>query len=231
MSTAESPKVRTPSPLTAGQKLDQPTFHEQYKAMPPGTRAELVGGVVYMPSPLSAEHSDADECAALWIAHYRLSTPGLKGGGGATTKLGRFGEVQPDRQLRIRAEFGGQTQVVDGYIVGPPEFVFEIAKSSLAYDMGEKKAEYEEAGVREYVVAAMDQREIHWFSLHDGRYTALPAGADEVFRSQVFPGLWLAPAAFFDDDLAGVIAALDRGLATPEHAAFAAGLAEENRRR
>ena len=39
-------------PLVAGQHLDQPTFHERYEAMPPETWAELVGGVVYMPSPV-----------------------------------------------------------------------------------------------------------------------------------------------------------------------------------
>ena len=40
----------------AGQILDQPTFHERYEAMPPSTRAELVGGVVQMPSPLRSDH-------------------------------------------------------------------------------------------------------------------------------------------------------------------------------
>ena len=52
MSTVDRPKARTLPPLVAGQQLDQPTFHERYEAMPPETRAELVGGVVYMPSPL-----------------------------------------------------------------------------------------------------------------------------------------------------------------------------------
>ena len=39
-------------PLVEGQRLDQPTFHALYEAMPPGTRAELINGVVYMPSPV-----------------------------------------------------------------------------------------------------------------------------------------------------------------------------------
>ncbi len=46
MSTVERAKCTLP-PLEAGQRLDQPTFHERYQAMPPNTRAELVGGVVY----------------------------------------------------------------------------------------------------------------------------------------------------------------------------------------
>jgi hypothetical protein len=41
-----------PTALMEGQDLDQPTFHALYEAMPPGTRAELIDGVVYMPSPV-----------------------------------------------------------------------------------------------------------------------------------------------------------------------------------
>ena len=43
--------VDSPHTLVEGQRLDQPTFHALYEAMPPGTRAELIDGVVYMPSP------------------------------------------------------------------------------------------------------------------------------------------------------------------------------------
>jgi hypothetical protein len=46
-----------------------------------------------------------------------------------------------------------------------------------------------------------------------------------MYRSQVFPGLWLDPHALFDDDSERLFATLDRGLATPEHAAFVADLA------
>ena len=34
----------SPAMLIEGQRLDQTTFHALYEAMPPGTRAELVGG-------------------------------------------------------------------------------------------------------------------------------------------------------------------------------------------
>jgi hypothetical protein len=43
-------------PLEQGDHLDQKTFHARYEAMPEGTRAELIGGVVYMPSPLKLPH-------------------------------------------------------------------------------------------------------------------------------------------------------------------------------
>ena len=47
-----TPVIDRPRMLVEGQRLDQPTFHALYEAMPPGTRAELIDGVVYMPSPV-----------------------------------------------------------------------------------------------------------------------------------------------------------------------------------
>ena len=44
-------------PAPGGRRAARPaTFHERYDAMPPWTRAELIGGVVYMPSPLMRDH-------------------------------------------------------------------------------------------------------------------------------------------------------------------------------
>jgi hypothetical protein len=36
-----------PQALVEGRRLDQPTFHALHTAMLPGTRAELIDGVVY----------------------------------------------------------------------------------------------------------------------------------------------------------------------------------------
>lgn len=53
--------------LQPGDHLDQKTFHERYEAMPPGTRAELIGGIVYMPPPISDEHSDQHPSLMFWL--------------------------------------------------------------------------------------------------------------------------------------------------------------------
>jgi Uma2 family endonuclease len=139
--------------------------------------------------------------------------------------LGAFGETQPDQILYIPEALGGLSRIVDGYIAGPPELIVEVARSSRAFDLGKKKQDYERAGVPEYVVIELDPDRVHWFVLREGRYAEHPPGPDGVFRSEVFPGLWLDATAFYADDLEGLIATLDRGLATPEHAAFAARLA------
>lgn len=229
MSTVDRPERKVLPPLVAGQRLDQETFHERYEAMPPGTRAELVGGVVYMPSPLRYEHGELDDTVGGWLFRYRCSTRPLSGSANVTTRLGRSGEVQPDRQMRIPEALGGQSRVVDGKVVGAAELIVEVSKSSLAYDLGPKKLDFERAGVLEYVVIAIDPDHVYWFVKRAGRFVDLPPGPDGIFRSDVFPGLWLNPSALFADDLPGLVETLDHGLATPEHQAFAARLAEAAR--
>ena len=99
------------------------------------------------------------------------------------------------------------------------------------YDLGAKKEDYERAGVLEYLVVELEPDEVHWFVRRGGRFEELRPGRTASLRSEVFPGLWLDPRALFAGDLDGLIAALDRGLATPEHAAFVARLAAPRRPR
>jgi Uma2 family endonuclease len=224
MSTVDRPKRETMPPLVAGQQLDQPTFHERYEAMPPGTWAELVGGVVYMPSPLRGEHGGMDLLMGGWLFYYSAFTPGLKGGSNTTTKLGPYGEPQPDLILYLLKERGGNVQILDGYVTGAPALVIEIARSTKTFDLNEKKRDYERAGVPEYAVVELDPDDVQWFVLREGRYVEHPSGADGLFRSTVFPGLWLDPQALFDEDRLGLMAAVDRGVATEEHRALVARL-------
>jgi Uma2 family endonuclease len=227
MSTLDRLETKTLPPLVAGERLDRATFHERYKAMPPHVRAELVGGVVYMPSPLGYEHGESDRTLSYWLGHYQRFTKGVGGANNATTQFDDYGEPQPDLQLRILEELGGESRIAGGFVVGAPELIIEIAKSSQPYDLVHKKNDYERAGVLEYVIVAIDPHEVFWFARRDGRFVAHSAGPDGVFRSEVFPGLWLDPAAFFADDVERLIATLERGLATPEHAAFVARLTEQ----
>ncbi|WP_435017775.1 Uma2 family endonuclease [Tundrisphaera sp. TA3] len=214
----------TQPPLIHGQRLDQPTFHDRYLAMPEDVRAELVGGVVYMMSALRYCHGDLDGAISLWIQSYRRRTPGLKSPVNVTTKLGIDAEVQPDCMLHIREDHGGQARVINEYLVGAPELVVEIGYASRAYDLGPKKDQYERSGVLEYLFVGVDPDQVLWFARRDGRFEPISPAEDGTLRSRVFPGLWLDPAALYADDLDALIAPLDRGMATPEHAAFADAL-------
>jgi Uma2 family endonuclease len=222
MSTVE--RTSAP-PLEAGQRLKQPEFHARYHAMPPGTRAELVGGVVVMPSPLVNRHGIVDAGATLWLGTYKSRTPGTQVSHNATTILGDDDEFQPDAWLRILPEKGGQTRDVGKYVGGCPELVVEVAASSRSIDLGAKLSEYERAGALEYIVFAIDPDEVYWHVRQGDQLVRVEPGPDGIYRSTAFPGLWLDPVALFADDGLALLATLDRGLATIEPADFVNELA------
>jgi Uma2 family endonuclease len=213
-------------PLEQGDHLDQVTFHARYEAMPPSVRAELIGGVVYMPSPLKVPHALAHPEVIAWLWNYRLATPGTLLYDNATVILGPESEAQPDACLTVSPENGGRTRVnAEDYLEGAPELVAEVASSSESYDLHSKKRDYQQAGVQEYLVVALRPGEVHWFALRKGHYEELAAGEDGILRSEVFPGLWLDPRALLRHESGRVLEVLRQGLATPEHAAWVAKLA------
>ncbi len=214
--------MSTLPPLIEGQRLDQPTFHARYEAMPPGTRAELINGVVYMPSPVRLEHGRAHGPAYGWLDYYSENTPGIETLIDTSTILSFRSEPQPDVQLRILPEYGGRSRDSKGYIHDAPELVVEVSKATRYVNLGPKLEDYERAGVLEYIVRAVEPDEVFWFVLRNGRFDDLEPGTDGIYRSEVFPGLWLDPVALLAGDRKRLRAVVDLGCATPEHAAFVA---------
>jgi len=221
--TTVEPRSRT---LVEGHWVDQPTFHALYEAMPPGTRAELIDGVVSMTGPVSIAHGIAQVPVIMWLGHYAENTPGVQVMDRATTILGWKGETQPDGLLRILPACGGRTTNEREFVRGAPELVVEVAKATRFVDLGPKRAEYEQAGVQEYVVHALDPDEIFWFGQEQGVLVQRPIGRDGLYRSIVFPGLWLDPEALVNGDTRRQRAVLEVGCATLDHAAFVARLAK-----
>ena len=218
--------------LFDGQKLDQSTFHELYCRMPANFRAELIEGVVHVNMPLYSDHAipDANLIGILYV--YRVETPGTIVQSNASVKLGPRSEVQPDCALKIDPAFGGRTRLdAKGMTIEAPELVVEVASSSLRVDLNAKKRVYEQAGALEYLVFDVASRSFHWFLLREGRFEPLAIDPDGLYRSRAFPGLWLDPAAFSRDDDPAVMAALRRGLASPEHAEFVERLGQNRANR
>ncbi|MBL8798084.1 MAG: Uma2 family endonuclease [Planctomycetia bacterium] len=211
-------------PLENGDRLDQKSFHARYEAMPKGFRAELVGGIVHVPSPLKRSHGRNHGTVIYWLKEYEFATPGVEAYDNATAIISDENEPQPDGSLLIVAPGHGQTREEDGYIVGAPELTAEIAASSASIDLHAKRREYEREGVKEYLVVQLQSFRVYWFVSRQGRFEDLPVGADGILRSEVFPGLWLDPAALERGDGPRLRAVLHQGLATPEHAAFVARL-------
>lgn len=227
MSLLQEPDAPAPEviPLEPGDHLDRATFHARYAAMPEDVQAELIGGVVYMASPVRRRHGGPSAEVIGWLVFYKAATPGVEVLDHASVLLADDSEPQPDACMLILPEHGGQTSVDEqDYVVGCPELVVEVAASSAAIDLHEKKQDYEKGGAREYIVVLVHERRVVWFVHREGQLVELAPGADGLLRSDAFPGLWLDPEALLRRDTAAVLAALQRGLQSPEHQAFVARL-------
>jgi hypothetical protein len=242
-STSRSPAAGRPPekpdipPLRNGDRLTAEEFERRYDAMPHLKKAELIEGVVYIPSPdfYPAEglptsmaspvsfrrHANPHYRLINWLGHFSELTPGVEGGDNGSLRLDTGNMPQPDAFLIILPEFGGQARISDDdFILGAPELVAEVAYSSVSYDLHAKLDAYQRNGVREYVIWRVEDGAIDWFVLRDGRFEPLPAGPDGLLKSDVLPGLWLDPAALIRGDMATVFRVVQDGLASPEHAAF-----------
>jgi hypothetical protein len=212
--------------LENGDRLSADEFLRRYKAMPALKKAELIEGVVHVPSPVRHVHHGKPHYHLLTtLGHFEARTPGVEGGDNSTVCLDLDNVPQPDCLFFIKPEFGGRvTFDADGYLVGAPDLIAEVAAASVSYDLHGKLRAYANNNVREYIVWRVLDRQFDWFVLHGGEYDRILISEDGILRSTVVPGLWLDTAALVRGDLAAVLAVLDRGLETPEHAAFVAQL-------
>ena len=202
-----------PPPLRDGDRLTRDEFLRRWEEMPDLKRAELIDGVVYRPSPVSDSHDDFHTRMSSWLTFYTLSTPSCRQGITGTWLMSADSAPQPDLTLRIRPERGGQSRMEGKYAAGAPELIVEISHTTAAKDKGVKLRLYERSGVREYITVMPHEQEIVWRELVNGSYREIALDADGLFRSRVFPGLWLDPAALWAGDLAGLAAVVQRGVA------------------
>jgi Uma2 family endonuclease len=209
-------------PLENGVRLGAAEFLRRYETMPEVKKAELVGGIVYMGSPVRArQHGEPDSLIQVWLGTYAIATPGVKSATNSTLRLGADDVLQPDGLLRVVPECGGQSGLdASGYLRGAPELVVEIAASSASLDAHEKLAAYRRAGVREYVLWRTEDAALDWWVLEEDEYRPLRAGSEGALRSRCFPGLWLDLPALLAGDAARVLAALAEGLRAAEHASL-----------
>ena len=201
-------RADAPASLESGDHLTRAEFHRRYQARPDIKRAELIDGVVYVPSPVrSRQHGRPHGLVVTWLGVYISYTPDVFLEDNTTVYLDARGEVQPDACL-WRAEPGGPRETDDGYIEGAPQLVVEVAASSVSYDLHEKKESYRRNGVREYIVWRVLDRAIDWFRLRDGDYVRVEPDAEGVVESEQFPGLRLHVPSMLAGDLTTVLAHL-----------------------
>jgi len=193
--------------------MNREEFLARWEADPFLKKAELIEGVVYLPSPVSVPHGAYDSPLHLWLGLYRIRTPGCQILANVTWML-LDSSPQPDIAMRRLPEAGGlsTTTAKGDYPVGPAELVVEICRSSRSYDLGPKLALYLKAGVPEYLAVLVEEQRVEWRILEGDRYVLLAPDTDGLLKSRVFPGLWLDPKALLGEDLAALAAAVELGL-------------------
>lgn len=213
-------------PLVNGDRMSRDEFERRFDATPNLKKAELIEGRVYVPPPVSIEgHRYPHADVITWLNLYRASTPFVCVGGDGSVRMDMDNMPQPDAFMLITSEAGGRTRMSeDDYVEGAPELIVEVAASSSSYDLHEKMQVYRRNGVNEYIVFRTLQKAIDYFVFHGSEYVRHSADANDNFQSICFPGLWLDTQALIAGDIAGVLAYLQKGIASPEHAAFVSRL-------
>ena len=217
-----------PRSLVNGERMSQPEFHRRYEACPEDEKWELVGGIVYIASPLKLKHSDYDDEIGYLLGTYRRATPGVQVTHNATTILGTESELQPDLAMRVLPEYGGQSRTTaDQYLEGAPELVVEIAHSRRALAMHAKREDYRRNGVIEYLLLLVEEKEVRWFYFPEDE---IRPNREGISRSRVFPGLWIDIEALLRRDSERLLEVLQQGLASRPHTSFGKRLQAAHRR-
>ena len=74
-------------PLQNGDRLTRDEFERRYHAMPRLKKAELIDGVVYMPSPVVfTDHGGPHFDVIAWLGMYRMSPLNVGGNGNSTVR-------------------------------------------------------------------------------------------------------------------------------------------------
>lgn len=187
-------------------------------------RADLTDEIGDKPPPQNPAFDLANTLLASWLWTYTEATPGCQSGADANWAM--FGDaLRPHHYLRLSEKCGGQSFAEDEFWRGAPELLVEVAAESASSGLNWLEASYAKAGVKEYLVVLLEEKEVHWgraaLTAEKG-FDELPVEPDGLIRSQVFPGLWLNPPALLEGDATQLMKTLESGLLTPAHAEFAA---------
>lgn len=209
-------------PLEPGDELTRDEFEQRYEAMPNVKKAELIEGIVHMPSPVRwMQHAVPHAELLTWLGVYQTYTRGVFAGDNGSLRLDMDNEPQADAALIIDPECGGQVQLSeDDFIVGAPELVAEVSASTASIDLNRKLRVYRRNQAREYLVWRVLDLAVDWFVWRGGEFEALLPDAEGIVRSEAFPGLWLAPQALVEGEMPRVLEVLQRGIASDEHQQF-----------
>lgn len=210
---ASRPSRTEVPPLENGDRLTSVEFLRRYELMPEIKKAQLIEGIVHMPSPVRADvHGKPDGLLHGWLSTFACETPNVVFYPNTTLVLDSDNTPQPDAILCTTPRPGGRVWLdKKGYLCGAPELVCEVAASSASMDLHDKFRAYRRNGIAEYLVWLVSERRLRWFALAEQEYVELSERAG-LLTSHIFPRLVLDTRALLRGDGAKVLATLRKDL-------------------
>lgn len=190
----------SPSQAAAAERPRKISYEEFLDWCDEDTLAEWVDGDIVMTSPCSSIHQAVSDfllkILGLYVEQRELgrviSAPFQMKTGPALS--GR----EPDLLFIARENLGRLKRT---YLEGPADLVVEVVSpESRLRDRGEKLAEYEMGGVREYWILDPEEQRADFYVLAaDGRYERQRADAQGVHRAEVVAGFWFKEEWLWQD--------------------------------
>lgn len=206
MTSSATTATGTKPTLHTGDRMSPEEFDRIYADLH-DVRAELIDGVVYVASPVRTDsHGRHHALLATVLGTFLASDPSADISDNGTLVMAEGSRVQPDLTL---FRIGGRAMVNRfGYLEGAPEFIAEIAASTVDYDLRDKFELYQRAGIAEYLVWRTADRAIDFFRNTNGTYSRVDPGPDGIIESTTFPGLRFHITALLAGDLKTALSAV-----------------------
>jgi Uma2 family endonuclease len=167
------------------------TAEEFMRDAPEDRKAELIDGVLVMPSPASTTHERLQRFLFLLLQSYAEERDlGEALGSRTAVVLAPDQAPEPDI-LFVRKERQGIIQ--EKGVMAAPDFVIELLSAGTARnDRGPKFRAYERAGVSElWLIDPYGPEGTQFFQLQEGRYVEVRADKNGILRATAVPGFWI----------------------------------------
>jgi Uma2 family endonuclease len=147
------------------------TGMEAFKLMPEGTLCQLIDDALVMSPAPNIPHANAQNKIFNRLYNYvEENQLGIVFSPVVDVYLNKKNAYQPDIFF---ISTGNKDIIQTDGIYGAPDLVIEILSKDRNYDLKNKKAVYEQSGVKEYWVVDPETKWCQGFRLEDAKFTSL----------------------------------------------------------
>jgi Uma2 family endonuclease len=161
-----------------------------FRDAPEDRKAELIDGVMIVPSPPFTIHERVQRFLLLLIQSYAEERDlGETFGSRTAVELAPQHVPEPDLLFVSKARLG---IVQEKGVIGAPDFVIEILSASTShYDRGAKFRAYERAGVAElWLIDPYGPDGTQFFQARGGHFVEI-FPSEYIVRAEAIPGFWI----------------------------------------